>query len=128
MIRGQPRELEERIRGNPPASTHVQYYGHTITIAAPPLASACLSAYMLSMEPNVFRYTPGYMTEYIPGKTFSERMDDEWHRLVMCHSVTAPRNPLAGKRFTPSALVGSWKGTLIVRISILSIPIQNSSR
>jgi len=71
------------------------------------------------MQPNMLRYTPGYMEEYIPGRTFSERMDEEWHRLVMCHRIDGARNPLRGKRFTASTLVGSWKGTVLVRVSIL---------
>lgn len=76
---------------------------------------------MVAMQPNSLRYTPGCMTEYISGRTFSERMDDEWHRLVTCHSITADPSPLSGKRFTPSALVGSWKGTVLVRLSILRL-------
>ncbi|KAF9648741.1 hypothetical protein BDM02DRAFT_3186850 [Thelephora ganbajun] len=113
-VKGQPEELEERVRGKPPASTQVQYYGHTITIAAPPLASACLLVFLTATQPNALRYTPGYMEQYVPGRTFSERMDEEWHRLVMCHSINTASNPLGGKRFTPSALVGLWKGTVLV--------------
>ena len=74
---------------------------------------------MIGMQPNSPRYTPGYMKEYIPGRTFSERMDNEWHRLVSCHSVPAPPSSLGGSRFTPSTLVGSWKGAVLVRLSIL---------
>ena len=98
-----------------------QYYGHTITIAAPPLASACLSVFVVAMQPNELRYTPGYMEQYVTGRTFSERMDDEWHRLIMCSSMTAPQKALAGCRFTPSVLIGSWKGTVLVRLSILRL-------
>ena len=105
-------------------STQAQYYGHIITIAAPPLASACLSVFLIAMQPNTLRYTPGYMEEYIPGRTFSERMDNEWHRLIMCHNITAPSTPLDGKRFTPSSLIGSWKGTVIVRLSILRLQFK----
>ena len=79
---------------------------------------------MIAMHPNTHRYTPGYMEEYIPGRTFSERMDDEWHRLIMCHSITAASNPLGGKRFNPSSLIGSWKGVVLVRLSILRLPFK----
>lgn len=76
---------------------------------------------MIAMQPNSLRYTPGYMADYIPGRTFSQRMDNEWHRLVMCHSITDDPQPLGGSRFTPSTLVGSWKGTVLVRHSILRL-------
>ena len=76
------------------------------------------------MQPNTPRYTPGYMEEYIPGRTFSERMDSEWSRLVMCHSITAASSPLGGNRFTPSSLIGSWKGTVLVRHSILRLQFK----
>jgi len=79
---------------------------------------------MLAMLPNTLRYTPGYMEEYVLGRTFSERMDDEWHRLVMCHSITAPSSPLGGRRFTPSSLIGSWKGAVLVRLSILRLQFK----
>lgn len=74
---------------------------------------------MITVEPNLLRYTPGYTGEYVSGRTFSERMDDEWYRLIMCHDMTAASNPPGGSCFTPSALVGSWKGTILVRLSIL---------
>ena len=76
------------------------------------------------MQPNTPRYTPGYMDEYVLGRTFSQRMDDEWHRLVMCHDITAAPNPLGGRRFTPSSLIGSWKGTIIVCLSILRLQFK----
>jgi len=114
----------ERIRGTPPTSTQAQYYGHSITIAAPPLASACLSVYLTAVLPGSFRYTPGYREQYVPGRTFSERMDAEWYRLVACHSTTTAPNPFSGNRFTPSALVGSWKGAVLVRLSILRLQFK----
>jgi len=114
VIRGHPKELKERIRGHPPVSTQLPYYGHTITIAAPPLASACLSVFMLAVQPNAFRSTPGYMKEYIPGRTFSERMDAEWYRLIMCPSITSSPKGLGGSRVTPSTLVGSWNSTILI--------------
>ena len=64
------------------------------------------------------------MQEYVQGRTFSERMDNEWYRLVMCHSITDPAttaNPLGGGRITPSSLIGSWKGITLVRLSILQL-------
>ena len=73
---------------------------------------------MVAAQPNVRRYTPGYMREYVGGRTFSRRMDDEWYRLVMCHSITDIGNPLGGARITPSSLIGSWAGTTLVRLSI----------
>ena len=79
---------------------------------------------MIAMQPNTLRYTPGYREEYLPGRTFSERMDDEWHRLVTCYSTTAAPSPLSGKRFTPSALIGSWTGTILVRLSILRLQFK----
>ena len=121
MVTRQLGGLEERIRGKPPTSTQAQYYGHPIAIAALPLTSACLSVYLMATLPNSFRYTPGYMEQYVPGRTFSERMDAEWYRLVMCHSTSSAPNPLSGNRLTPSALVGSWKGTVLVRLSILRL-------
>jgi len=48
-------------------------------------------------------------------------MDAEWYRLVTCHSTATAQNPLSGNRLTPSALVGSWKGTVLVRLSILRL-------
>lgn len=72
------------------------------------------------MHPGLPRYTPGFMREYIPaGRTFSERMDDEWYRLIMCHSITSSPRGLSGGRFTPSTLIGSWRGSILVRLSIL---------
>ena len=96
----------------------VQYYGRTIRIAAPPLAPACLSVYMLTMHPDSPRYTPGYMKGYIPGRTFSERLDDEWYRLIMCHGVDPVQDALSGKRFTPSSLIGLWNGIVMVCVPI----------
>lgn len=119
MVRGHESESENRVRGRPPVSVQLQYYGHPITVAAPPLASACLSVFKLAMRPDEQRYTPGHMEEYIPGRTFSERMDDEWYRLVMCHSITSAPKGLAGRRFTPSSLIGTWKGIILVRLPIL---------
>jgi len=118
VVSGHESELESRVRGRPPVSMQLRYYGHLITVAAPPLASACLSVFTLALRPGTQRYTPGYMEEYIPGRTFSERMDDEWYRLVMCHSITSAPKGLDGRRFTRSSLIGSWKGIILVRISI----------
>lgn len=81
---------------------------------------------MVAAQPNVLRYTPGYRTEYVHGRTFSERMDNEWHRLVTCHSITnhATANPLGGARLTPSSLIGSWAGTTLVRLSIPQLRLK----
>lgn len=79
---------------------------------------------MIAAQPNLLRYTPGYMEEYTRGRTFSERMDVEWHRLVMCHTITDSPSPLSGTRHIPSALIGSWKGTVIVSLSILRFQIK----
>jgi hypothetical protein len=95
----------------------IQYYGHALTVAAPPLASACLSVFMLATHADMICGTPDRTGEYILGRTFSERMDNEWRRLVVCHTVTPARNPLGGKLFTPSSLIGSWKGITLVRTS-----------
>ena len=70
------------------------------------------------------------MEQYIPGRTFSERMDAEWYRLITCHGTTTAPNPLSRNRFAPSALVGSWRGTVIVRLSILHLqfkPVRTDS-
>jgi len=61
--------------------------------------------------------TPLHSQEYVQGRTFSERMDNEWHRLVICYGITDPAttaNPLGGKHITPSSLIGSWAGTTLV--------------
>lgn len=71
------------------------------------------------MQPNEPRYTPGGMSEYAPGRTFSQRMDNEWFRLVMCYSINDIQSGLAGALFTPSSLIGSWKGVTLVRLPIL---------
>lgn len=127
MVEGQGRELEGRVRGDPPASMQVRYYGRFITVSAPPLASACLSVFILTMEPNQLRYTPGGREQYVPGRTFSERVDDEWFRLVMCPSITSAPRGLDGRRFTPSTLVGSWRGTVLVRVSTLRFKFDPNS-
>lgn len=75
-IKGHPEESRGGVRGNPPTSTQVQYYGYIVTIVAPPLASACSSVFVTTMRPDSFRCAPGYTTEYTPGQTFNERMDD----------------------------------------------------
>jgi hypothetical protein len=80
-----------------------------------------MSVFVLAAQPRELRYTPGCIGEYIRGRTFSERMDDEWHRLVKCHSLTPVQNGLGGRLFTPSALVGLWKGTILVHLSILRL-------
>lgn len=123
MVEGQ--EDKGRVRGRPPTPMKVRHYGRPLTLAPPPLAPACLSVFILAMEPNTLRYTPGGREQYIHGRTFSERMDDEWFRFVMCHSVTASApQGLSGRRFTPSALIGSWKGTVLVRVSILQFKFE----
>lgn len=78
-----------------------------------------LLIFFLAVKPNMLRYTPGYKGEYVLGRTFSERMDNEWNRLIVCHSITSFPRGLGGRRFTPAGLIGSWAGTMLVRLSIL---------
>ena len=106
------------MRGHPPSSTQLKHFGHDLTIAAPPLASTCLSLFVLLTQPNEPRYTPGAMSEYVGGRTFSERMDNEWFRLVMCQSINSFPVGLSGALFTPSGLIGSWRGMSLVRLPL----------
>lgn len=79
---------------------------------------------MLAIQPNAIRYTPGFMGEYIRGRTFSERMDEEWNRLIMCCSITSVPIGLGGRRFSPSSLIGSWSGNILVCLSILRFEFE----
>lgn len=82
---------------------------------------------MLALNQASLRCTPGSMREYFAGRTFSERMDTEWYRLIMCHSITSTPKGLGGRRFTPSVLVGSWKGSILVRFPASPFKFETGS-
>lgn len=47
----------------------------------------------------------------------SVQMDEEWYRMISCHSLRMGAHPLRGIVFQPGMLTGSWKGRLLVNLT-----------
>lgn len=51
----------------------------------------------------------------------SVQMDEDWYRIISCHSLRMGAYPLRGIVFQPGTLAGSWKGRLLVGIFLFIV-------
>lgn len=57
----------------------------------------------------------------------SEQLDQDWFRLVGCHTPSAVKRPLKGIVYSLGTMVGNWTGRIIVGQPHVSILLSSSS-